>query len=56
MRIASDIIFGQDATMPNSLPQQPIALVVEDEPELQEIYRTVLQAEGWEVRIADNGD
>ena len=42
--------------MPNSLPQQPIALVVEDEPELQEIYRTVLEAEGWEVRVADNGE
>lgn len=42
--------------MPDQIIQNPLILVVDDEPDFREIFGTKLRAEGYRVETAENGE
>lgn len=53
---SAEVLLGEVSTSPSAPPQgHECVLVVEDEPQLAHLIRTILERRGYEVRLANDG-
>jgi len=54
--LLQEVLYHIGISMPDQIIQNPLILVVDDEPDFREIFGTKLRAEGYRVETAENGE